>query len=54
MREGIGERPVLILYDRNYVSLEFLNYLEDAGEKHLIRLHKSDYQAEVGGYGGGR
>ncbi|MDR1316751.1 MAG: transposase [Spirochaetales bacterium] len=42
MREALGERSVLIICDRNYVSLEFLNYLENAGVKYLIRLHKGD------------
>jgi hypothetical protein len=47
MREAVGERPVRIIFDRNYVSLDFLNYLEGAGVKYLIRLHKGDYKAEV-------
>jgi hypothetical protein len=52
MREAIGERPVLIICDRNYVSLEFMNYLEAAGIKYLIRLHKRDYKAEKRGMEG--
>jgi hypothetical protein len=48
MRGVTGERSVLIIFDRNYVSLEFLNYLEGCGIKYLIRLHKGDYKAETG------
>jgi hypothetical protein len=46
MRGAIGERPVLVVCDRNYVSLEFLNYVEAAGARYLIRLHAGDYKAE--------
>jgi hypothetical protein len=52
MREGLGERPVLIICDRNYVSLEFMNYMEMARVHYLIRLHKGDYKGEVGGMKG--
>jgi hypothetical protein len=52
MRAATGERPVLVIYDRNYVSLEFMNYLEAAGVKYLMRLHKSNYKAEVAGMTG--
>jgi hypothetical protein len=52
MRAALGERPVLIICDRNYASLEFLNYLEDSGVKYLIRLHKGDYKAEIAGMRG--
>jgi hypothetical protein len=45
----VGDQPTLIIFDRNYVSLEFMNYLEKAGIKYLIRLHCGDYKAEVGG-----
>jgi hypothetical protein len=52
MRETLGERPVLIICDRNYVSLELMNYLEMAGVRYLIRLHTGDYKEEVGGMKG--
>jgi len=45
----IGERPVLIMFDRNYASLEFVDFLEKSGVKYLIRLHKGDYEAEQAG-----
>jgi len=46
LKEIIGERPVLIMFDRNYASLEFVDFLEKSMVKFLIRLHKGDYQAE--------
>jgi hypothetical protein len=46
LKETVGDRPVLILFDRNYASLEFVNFLEKAGVKYLIRLHKANYKAE--------
>jgi hypothetical protein len=47
LKEIIGEQPVLIIFDRNYASLELMNYLEKRGIKYLIRLHAGDYKAEV-------
>jgi len=29
-----GERPVLFIYDRNYVSVEFIDYLEKMGDQY--------------------
>ena len=52
LKRIVGDRPVLILFDRNYASLEFMDFLEKAGVKYLIRLHKDDYKAEVGGMQG--
>ena len=46
LKEIAGERPVLIMFDRNYASLEFMDTLERAGVKYLIRLHEKDYKAE--------
>ncbi|MDR0708350.1 MAG: transposase [Treponema sp.] len=48
-----GERPTLIVFDRSYTSLEFMNYLEKGGIKRLIRLHSGDYKAEATGMGSG-
>jgi hypothetical protein len=42
-----GNRPVLIMFDRNYASLEFVDFLEESGVKYLIRLHSTDYKAEA-------
>jgi hypothetical protein len=52
IKEITGEKPVLIVFDRNYVSLEFLHYLEENGVKYLIRLDKWKYKAEVSGMKG--
>jgi hypothetical protein len=49
LKEIIGDRPVLIMYDRNYASLEFMDFLEKAGVNYLIRLRSSDYKAERAG-----
>ena len=38
MQHIIGEEPVLIVFDRNYVSLECMMYLEQTGGKYLFRL----------------
>jgi hypothetical protein len=46
LKEITGERPVLIMFDRNYESLEFMDFLEQKGIKYLIRLHKGNYEAE--------
>jgi hypothetical protein len=47
LKEIVGEQPVLIMFDRNYASLEFVDFLEESGVKYLIRLHSTDYKAEV-------
>ena len=44
-----GERPALIMFDRNYASLEFADFLEKSGVKYLIRLRKGNYAAEQAG-----
>jgi hypothetical protein len=41
-----GEQPIFIMFDRNYESMEFMDYLEQKGIKYLIRLHKGNYEAE--------
>ena len=46
LKETVGGRPVLIMFDRNYASLEFVDYLEGSGIKYLIRLHTGDYKGE--------
>ena len=48
VKEITGERPVLILFDRNYASIEFIDYLEKAGVKYLIRVQSNAYKAELG------
>ena len=49
LKEIIGDRPVLIMFDRNYSSLEFIDFLEKSGVNYIIRLHKNDFKAEVSG-----
>jgi hypothetical protein len=46
LKEIIGEQPVIIMFDRNYESLEFMDFLDRKGIKYLIRLHKGNYEAE--------
>jgi len=46
LKEITGERPVLIMFDRNYESLEFMDFLEQKGIKYLIRMHKGHYDEE--------
>jgi hypothetical protein len=41
-----GEHPVLIIFDRGYPSLEFINFLEKQGISYLIRLRESSYRKE--------
>jgi hypothetical protein len=52
LKEIVGDRPVLIMFDRNYESLEFMDFLEEKGVKYLIRLHKGNYKAEKAGMKG--
>jgi len=49
LKEITGGQPALIMFDRNYASLEFVDFLEKTGVKYLIRLHKGDYEAEQSG-----
>jgi hypothetical protein len=46
LKETIGNRKALILFDRNYASFEFADYLESEGIKYLIRVKKGCYEAE--------
>jgi len=46
LKETIKDRPALIMFDRNYASLEFIDFLEKSGVKYLIRLHEGDFKAE--------
>ena len=49
VKEITAGRPILIMFDRNYASLEFMDFLEESGVKYLIRLHKTNYEAERAG-----
>jgi hypothetical protein len=46
LKEIVGDRPVLLMFDRNYSSLEFIDFLDKSGVKYLIRLHSDDFKAE--------
>jgi IS4 transposase len=40
------ERPLLVIFDRGYPSIEFINFLEKSGISYLIRLSKTIYRKE--------
>jgi hypothetical protein len=46
LKEITGGKPVLIVFDRYYASLEFLDILEKAGIKYLVRVQKGRYNTE--------
>lgn len=46
MKGITGREPAVILFDRNYGSLEFINFLEESGVKYLIRLRGRNYREE--------
>ena len=43
----VGERKTLIIFDRGYVSLEFMDFLEKSGIFYLIRLQPGTFKAEA-------
>jgi hypothetical protein len=47
LKEIVGEKPVLMVFDRYYASLEFFDILEKAGIKYLVRVQKGHYKAEL-------
>jgi hypothetical protein len=47
LKEITGGRKALIIFDRNYASLEFIDFLEKTGIFYLIRLHSTDYKEEI-------
>ena len=47
LKEIVGEKPVLMVFDRYYASMEFMDILEEAGIKHLVRVQKGAYKAEL-------
>lgn len=40
------EQPVLVIFDRGYPALEFIDFLEREGLYYLFRLSSKDYKAE--------
>ena len=47
LKEIVGGRPVLIIFDRLYASLEFIDVLEKAGINYLMRVQSGAYGAEL-------
>lgn len=46
LREMGIKQPVLVIFDRGYPSIEFIDFLETEGIHYLIRLSSNDYKAE--------
>jgi rhodanese-related sulfurtransferase len=46
VKEIIGDKPILLICDRGYMSLEFVQFLEEKGINYLIRLRTINYQSE--------
>jgi len=49
LKETVGEKKALVLFDRLYGSLEFINFLEEQGVKYIIRLQAGRHKAEASG-----
>jgi hypothetical protein len=47
LKKIAADKPTLLMFDRNYSSLEFIDFLEKSGVNYLIRLHSDDFKAEV-------
>lgn len=45
-KEIIGEKPLLLLFDRGYPEIELMNRLDEAGIKYIFRLSSNDYKNE--------
>lgn len=46
LREMGIRQPVLVIFDRGYPSIEFIDFLETEGIHDLVRLSSNDYMAE--------
>ena len=46
IREMGIKQPVLVIFDRGYPALEFIDFLEAKGIRYLFRLSSNDYKAE--------
>ena len=46
LKEMKLKQPILVLFDRGYPSIEFVDYLESQGIHYLFRLSSNDYIAE--------
>lgn len=40
------KQPILVIFDRGYPAIEFVNYLESQGIHYLFRLSSNDYKVE--------
>lgn len=47
VKETVGGRKLLMLFDRGYASLEFIDFLEKSGVNYLIRLQPGNFKAEA-------
>lgn len=39
-------QPILVIFDRSYPAVDFVDYLESQGIRYLFRLFSNDYIAE--------
>lgn len=46
MEKSISKEEAVIIFDRNYPSIEFINYLEENKVKYLMRMQKNIYIKE--------
>ena len=46
LKEMEIRQPILVVFDRGYPSIEFIDFLEMEGIHYLIRLSSNDYKAE--------
>lgn len=40
------KQPILVIFDRGYPAIEFVDFLETQGIHYLLRLSSNDYKAE--------
>jgi hypothetical protein len=48
VREIVKDRPLLVIFDRGYPSIELVDFLEKQGITYLFRLSSNDYKKERG------
>jgi len=48
VREIIKDKPLLVIFDRGYPSIELVDFLEKQGISYLFRLSSNDYKKERG------
>jgi hypothetical protein len=52
LKGAVAGRKTLIIFDRGYASLEFIDFLEKSGMFYLIRLQSGSFKAERAGMSG--